>query len=85
MPAISMFYGIVITMNWVDHRPPHFHARYGEHKASYSLEGDLLAGSMPEKQGKLITAWAAIHTDELAANWELAREYEQLFKIDPLR
>ena len=30
MPEISRFYGIVITMYWNDHNPPHFHARYGE-------------------------------------------------------
>lgn len=85
MPSISMFYGIVITMHWVDHQPPHFHARYGEHKASFALSGDLMVGSMPSKQTKLIAAWAVIHRDELAANWELARECEQLYSIEPLR
>src|SRR2546423_5822976 len=28
MPGISAFYGIVITMYWRDHPPPHFHATY---------------------------------------------------------
>lgn len=27
MPAISMFYGIVIYMYYQDHMPQHFHAR----------------------------------------------------------
>ena len=85
MPSISMFFGIVITMNYADHQPPHFHARYGEHKASFSLDGDLIVGDMPAKQLKLIAAWATIHSDELSANWDLAREREQLYKIDPLR
>lgn len=85
MPSISMFFGIVITMNYVDHQPPHFHARYGKHKASFSLDGDLIVGDMPAKQLKLIAAWATIHSDELSANWDLAREREQLYKIDPLR
>ena len=30
MPTISRFYGIVIFMNYNDHNPPHFHARYQE-------------------------------------------------------
>ena len=28
MPVISMFFGIIITMNADDHVPPHIHARY---------------------------------------------------------
>ena len=33
MPTISMFYGILIKMNWKDvgqHNQPHFHAFYGD-------------------------------------------------------
>ena len=33
MPEISRFYGIVIGMFYHEHRPPHFHVRYGEHEA----------------------------------------------------
>ena len=29
MPEISRFYGIVISMYYDDHNPPHFHVRYG--------------------------------------------------------
>lgn len=28
IPTISMFYGIIISMYFNDHMPPHFHARY---------------------------------------------------------
>lgn len=28
MPSVSRFYGILIFMNYNDHQPPHFHARY---------------------------------------------------------
>ncbi len=31
MPTLSRFYGIVIFMNYNDHPPPHFHARYQGH------------------------------------------------------
>ena len=28
MPEISRFLGIIITMYYNDHNPPHFHVRY---------------------------------------------------------
>jgi len=37
MPTISMFYGIVVAMFFLDddrHSAPHIHVRYAEHKAS---------------------------------------------------
>jgi hypothetical protein len=30
MPEISRFFGIIITMYYGDHQPPHFHVRYGD-------------------------------------------------------
>ena len=33
MPEISRFFGIVISMNYNDHAPPHFQVRYGSEKA----------------------------------------------------
>lgn len=85
MPSISMFLGIIIRMYWDDHLPPHFHAEYGGYKASYDLDGNRINGEMPSKQDKLIAAWAVLRSEELAANWELASNHEQLYKIDPLR
>jgi len=37
MPEISRFFGIVIAVFYADHAPPHFHARYGEHRAIIGL------------------------------------------------
>lgn len=85
MPTISMFLGIIIKMYWDDHVPPHFHALYAGDEASYDFQGNRIAGSMPARQEKLITAWALLHEEELAANWQLAKDHEQLFRIDPLR
>lgn len=84
MPTISMFYGIVIRMYYDDHNPAHFHAFYSEYKAIFNLEGELIKGSMPNMQSKLITAWTVIHKDELKANWELAKNGEILYNINPL-
>ena len=65
--------------------PPHFHA-YGQgDSAVFDLDGNLLEGGLPKKQTSLVVAWTAIHRDELEADWGLAREKEDIFKIDPLR
>lgn len=86
MPALSMFYGIIIRMyNTKEHNPPHFHATYQDYNATFHLDGELKEGNMPKKQIKLIQAWAAIHQDELLANWELTITEQPLYKIDPLR
>lgn len=84
MPAISMFYGIVIYMYYRDHMPPHFHARYQGQEAVFSFEGDLMEGEFPARQKKLIAAWAVLNSEDLEANWELARNKQELFKIRPL-
>ncbi len=86
MPTISMFFGIIIRMyNNGEHNPPHFHATYQGHNATFTLDGELKEGEMPKTQRKYIAAWAEIHKDELLANWELAMNEEPLFRIDPLR
>ena len=85
MPTISMFYGILIRMYYDDHNPPHIHAFYGDHEAIYSISGELIEGSLPNKQRKLVDAWIAIHEEDLKADWELAKKGEQLFRIEPLK
>ena len=86
MPAISMFYGIIIKMyNIGEHNPPHFHASYQGYDATFNLDGELIEGDMPKRQIKFIAAWTEIHKDELIANWELAINEEPLYKIEPLR
>jgi hypothetical protein len=36
------FLGIIITMYYGEHPPPHFHVRYGEHKAVVSVDPPAL-------------------------------------------
>ena len=84
MPTISIFYGILIKMYYDDHNPPHFHAFYGDYSAIYDFNGIKIDGNMPNKQGKLIYTWAIMHKNELNANWNLAKNSEMLFFIDPL-
>lgn len=85
MPTISMFYGIIIRMYYIDHNPPHFHAFYGKEMAKFNFDGELIEGNFPAKQIKLIQAWTEIHKKEIEANWELSKNSERPFKIIPLR
>ena len=88
MPTLSMFFGILIKMNWKDigkHRSPHFHAFYGEYEAVFSLDGEIIEGTFPRRQSTFVKAWALLHEDDLTANWSLAVNGEETFRIEPLR
>ena len=88
VPTLSMFYGIMIRMyeeGNAPHKKPHFHVKYGSYSAAFDLDGYLLAGSLPPKQTKLVVAWAALHRDELRANWDMILRGETPYKIDPLK
>ena len=89
MPSISMFYGIIIYMYFMDnkqHQMPHIHAKYQDYEIVLSIpDGEILEGDMPKSKMKLLSAWIEIHQDELMANWQLAISGQQLYKIEPLR
>ena len=46
MPIISRFFGIVIFMNYNDHLPPHFHARYQDQEITVEIESGVVQGRM---------------------------------------
>jgi hypothetical protein len=85
MPEISRFFGMVVAMFYNDHAPPHFHVRYGEHKALIAIDSvSVLEGRLPRRAQALVLEWAAQHQAELMADWELARQQVPLNRIDPL-
>lgn len=87
MPELSRFYGLVIKMLFFDdeqHHKPHVHVTYGEHKASVAIDGELLAGSLPVKQLRLVQAWLILHEEEAYAAWNKAVAGEEFDRIDPL-
>jgi uncharacterized protein YabN with tetrapyrrole methylase and pyrophosphatase domain len=72
-------------MYFKEHSPPHFHAKYGEYRASFSIEElKIIQGNMPKRVVSLILEWAFEHRAELMENWELAKRKEQLKSIEPL-
>jgi hypothetical protein len=89
MATISMFYGIIISMMYMDnkqHSMPHIHADYQGYSVVLSIpDGDILAGDFSPKKLKLVRAWIEIHHEDLLADWELAVNGKTIFTIEPLR
>jgi len=85
MPEISRFFGIVITMYFNDHEPPHFHARYGGYKAAIRIEDFAVTeGRLPPRILGFVVEWAGLHQAELTREWKLAQTEGPLFRIPPL-
>ena len=89
MPVISMFYGIIVTLYFFDtgkHKRPHIHVKYQGDEAVVAIrEGEVLEGGIQQNRMKLVQAWIEIHQDELMADWELALNGQEVFKIEPLK
>lgn len=88
MPELCRFYSIVVKMIFCDnnqHHKPHIHVYFNEYEASIGIDGELLDGSIPVKQLKLVLAWIAIHEDELYRAWNNAVQGIPFDKIEPLR
>lgn len=67
MPTISMFYGIIVSLYFVDnqqHHTPHIHVKYQDDEAVVSIpNGDVLEGTIPPNKMRLVLAWVEIHKD----------------------
>ena len=85
MPEISRFFGIIITMNYNDHVPPHFHARYGSDQAIVDIQTlQVLGGRLSPRIIGLVVEWALQHRAELLEDWRRARQDAPLNRIAPL-
>jgi hypothetical protein len=85
MPIISSFFGIVIRMFFDEHAPPHFHAQYGEFKASIDIRSlTVLEGRLSRRALELVLDWAELHQSELLQDWELCQRHALPNKIAPL-
>ena len=45
----------------------------------------MLAGELPPGKARLVQAWIEIHREDLLADWALAVNGEEVFKIEPLK
>lgn len=88
MPELSRFEGMIIKLLFndnVQHNKPHVHVYYGEYEASIGIDGEMLAGSLPSKQYRMIVGWLALHEEEAYRAWNHAVRGEHFDKIEPLR
>jgi len=84
MPELSRFLGIVIYMNFNEHAPPHFHAKYGEYKILVTIKTGVIEGKFPPRALKLIMEWLEIHREELLSDWDSIQATGEYAKIQPL-
>ena len=89
MPELSRFFGIIIRMFAEPsqrHHTPHFHAYYQEFVGVFTISPiTLMAGSLPQRQQRLVEAWAELHQQELLTDWDLLDQGRRPGRIAPLQ
>ncbi len=61
------------------------HIFYGEYEASIAIDGEMLAGNLPQKQYKMVVGWLALHEEEVYFAWNNAVQGKPFEKIKPLQ
>jgi hypothetical protein len=88
MPELSRFHGIIIRMfaePSAGHHESHFHAYYQAHSAVFTISPiTRIAGSLPQRQQRLVEAWAELHQSELEADWQQLMNGRPALPIRPL-
>ena len=89
MPELSRFFGIIVRMfaePGAPHHEAHFHAYYQNEVGIFSIDPvELMAGSLPRRQLRLVEAWAELHQSELSGDWERLQQGYKPVPIEPLR
>ena len=68
------------------HYTAHFHAYCQNEIGIFSIDPvDLIAGSLPKRQRRLVEAWAELHQAELSVDWQLLQEGGKPAPIKPLK
>lgn len=88
MPEISRFYGIIVRMfmeSGERHHRPHIHVYYQSDAAVFAIDTvELLTGTLPGRQRRLVEAWIELYQDELLDNWHLVEVNASPYRIPPL-
>ncbi len=72
-------------MYFDDHNPPPFHAEYSGQEALIDVNSlTVFSGQLSARALGLVMEWAALHKEELLADWQKAKSLEPLDKIEPL-
>ena len=68
------------------HHAGHFHAYYHNEVGIFGIDPvELIAGSLPRRQRRLVEAWAELHQAELGVDWRRLQEGEPPDPIEPLK
>lgn len=66
-----------------EHWYPHFHAKYGDHKVSISIETlDILEGKLSSRQLATVKKWAKANQSGLLERWKLAMNNKPIPKFE---
>lgn len=85
MPEISRFYGIKIFIYFGDHNPPHFHVKYGDHRAIIEIKtGAIISGNLPVKARILVEEWRILNIKNITKCWRSVIKSGVGFKIKGL-
>jgi len=89
MPELSRFYGIIIRMYaeaGEPHHVRHFHAYHQNDVAVFGIDPiELIAGTLPARDRRLVEAWAELHQNELLVDWERLQAGQRPLPIEPLK
>ena len=89
MPELSRFFGIIIRMfaeAGSPHHVAHFHVYYQDEVGIFSIDPvEMIAGSLPRRQRRLVEAWAELHQAELRGDWQRLQEGRKPVPIEPLK
>jgi len=84
VPEVSRFLGIVVSVLYREHNPPHFHATYGGYDITVGILDGVVSGTFPRRALRHVLEWYEMHQSELLEDWNLAQQRQPLKRIEPL-
>jgi hypothetical protein len=75
-------------MYWFDtdkHKLPHFHAKYGDHKSVFDLDGNPLTGNLGTRANRLVKEWCDVRKEEIYESWDKAIQGKEVPWVKPIR
>lgn len=93
MPELARFFGLVISMFYMDHNPPHIHVEpyarrrgHSEWMAEIDIRtGRVIAGEIPSGYLSIVKAWLNVRRQALMIAWDRASQGRPPGKIPPPR
>lgn len=81
--SLAVFTGL-LSRDFNDYNPPHFHAKYSGYEARFNFDGDVLEAELPRRATKFVQEWISLHKFALEENWNRAQNGQSLNYIAPL-